>query len=173
MTELCEQAGVSRATLYQHYETVYDVLQDVEDDYVSGFPEESEAIRELSRQTAANHEEYESLETEYADYIDRTCRLGRILTGPNGDPSYKARIRNHITRVYQEVFEEQLGKGIKTDAVTALFVGARMYSALWWISHNNEVDPAAYSKFITKVSTNMLQASIETVRSDTSDIRPQ
>lgn len=82
--QLCHQAGVSRSTFYAYYESVYDVLQDIEDRIMSeqiAFrytmntegDEVKQGIHEIIQFTMDHLEEYQAL-------------LGRY-----GDPAFKAR----------------------------------------------------------------------------------
>lgn len=38
VNELCEKSGVNRATFYRHYETLQDILQDIEADFIKQLP---------------------------------------------------------------------------------------------------------------------------------------
>ena len=40
VTELTQRAGISRSTFYSYYDSVYDVLQDIEDDFLSHIVDE-------------------------------------------------------------------------------------------------------------------------------------
>lgn len=49
VNELCAEAGVNRATFYRHYETVQDVLQEIEADVIRAMPQPGEKIRSIAQ----------------------------------------------------------------------------------------------------------------------------
>lgn len=49
VNELCAEAGVNRATFYRHYETVQDVLQEIEADVIRSMPQPGEKLRSIAQ----------------------------------------------------------------------------------------------------------------------------
>ena len=45
--ELCEESGINRATFYRHYETLQDILREIEADVIRAMPQPKEKPRNL------------------------------------------------------------------------------------------------------------------------------
>ena len=39
VNELCEESGINRATFYRHYETLQDILREIEADVIRAMPQ--------------------------------------------------------------------------------------------------------------------------------------
>lgn len=88
---LCERAGVGRSTFYAHYDSVYDVFQEIEDDI---FAERERLAHGLRTNTpeglrAGIHETL----TFSRNHLD----VLQPLLGENGDAAFRARWTRTIT----------------------------------------------------------------------------
>ena len=171
VTDLTKKAGVSRTSFYRYFESVYDVLQAIEDDYDEQFPKEFTAVQDLVDLQRGNGDGKESAELGYAEVVARNFRTYRILTSPNGDPSFEPHVRNRVQRIMQQTLESRLGKGLETDVAAVFLTGTRMYLMRWWASHEREVDPVEFSRLSSELTVSTLNAVVETVRGTTTDIR--
>ena len=170
VTELTRAAGVSRRSFYQHFETVYDVLQAIEDDYIDAFPGELKATSDLSEQLR-EHGVASASEEAYAELIARNFRRYRLLTGPNGDASFKPRMRNRITRIMRQALEPELGSGPRTEVAVTMLAGTRMYAMDWWAAHADEVDAVAYSRYVSELTVAAMNAMVGAARTSSQDLR--
>ena len=170
VTELCARAGVSRTSFYRHFDGVYEVLQGIEDAYVDAFPGELRATSDLAGQLRA-HTPASTAEEGYAELIARNFRRYRLLTGPNGDASFKPRMRNRVTRIMRQALEPELGSGPKTDVAVTMLAGTRMSAMDWWAAHATEVDAVAYSRYVSELTVAAMNAMVDAARTSAQDLR--
>ena len=136
--DFVEFAGISRSSFYLYFDSLYDVLQKVEDDFLSGMFSESETAQ------TAKSRQLETFNARFAikvEYIERNKRLLRILLGPNGDPSFSARLVNRYRRIAEESWRGD--QTISRDQVELLseYVAAGQIQALkWWVSSGTGMD---------------------------------
>ena len=170
ITELCKRAGVSRTSFYRFFDSVYDVLQAIEDAYSHEIPGERAATSSLSEHLRpADARDYS--ETEFAEVIAQNFRVYRLITGANGDPSFKARMRNRVTRTMQQALEPALGTGPRAQAAATMLAGTRMYAMDWWAAHATEVDAAAYSRYVSELTVAAMNAMVDAARTSSQDLR--
>lgn len=162
VTDLTKRAGVSRTSFYRYFETTYDVVQAIEDDYDEQFPRELQAVQDLLELGNDTGNGTSPQELEYAQVIVDSFRTYRILTGPNGEPSFEAHMRNRISRIFSQALEAKLGRGPKTEVATAFLTGARMSLLEWWGQHEKEVDPVEFSRYCSAITVSSMRAIADT-----------
>ena len=90
--ELIDRANICRTTFYAHYEDIYDLLSEVENDILS---EIREGLEGLDQAPIRVEEQYPAIEAVVEVYA-RHENLIRLLNGPNGDPGFDARLQDTI-----------------------------------------------------------------------------
>ena len=102
--ELIDRANICRTTFYAHYEDIYNLLSEVENDILS---EIREGLEGLDQAPIRVEEQYPAIEAVVEVYA-RHENLIRLLNGPNGDPAFDARLQDtiyHLTRDLRKVKE--------------------------------------------------------------------
>ena len=131
VTELTQRAGISRSTFYSYYDSVYDVLQDIEDDFLSHIVDERKVGVENNASVIA----------ENFSYIRDNLKTFQIITSANGDPSFEMRLGNRSRRVLSNIALETHSSMTKTQlTIIDEFAKAGKLQVLrWWASHKNEI----------------------------------
>ena len=97
--ELIDRANICRTTFYAHYEDIYDLLSEVEDDILS---EIREGLEGLDQAPIRVEEQYPAIEAVVEVYA-RHENLIRLLNGPNGDPGFDTRLQDTIYDVTRQL----------------------------------------------------------------------
>ena len=97
--ELIDKANICRTTFYAHYEDIYDLLFEVENDILS---EIREGLEGLDQAPIRVEEQYPAIEAVVEVYA-RHENLIRLLNGPNGDPGFDARLQDTIYDVTRQL----------------------------------------------------------------------
>ena len=92
-TELVKCARTCRSTFYNYFDSVYAVLQKIEDDF---FFELEKAIASHATQMKRDNPENIVAETVKFStmYIKKNAKLIRVLTGTNGSLSFISKLKN-------------------------------------------------------------------------------
>lgn len=163
VTEIARQAGVSRTIFYRYFDSVYDVLQELELDYIDGFPSEDSISSDLRSNLIRGQSDGPYMLTRYSCYIADNIRLYRILTSKNGEPSFKPRMHNRIYRIVMGIVGPQLGSNRpETDLIVEYITSAQIGAMDWWAAHDDGVDSESISAFISSMNNNTMKALIET-----------
>ena len=138
VTDFVKFAEISRSSFYMHFDSIYSVVQKIEDDFLSGLTDEDEALRQpIHDREATKPTPFTLMKVEY---IRRNQRLLRILTGPNGDPAFQARMTNRIWRMFKKRYENcvKLTEPEK-KLVCEYLCGGQLNFYRWYASHENEI----------------------------------
>ena len=97
--ELIDKANICRTTFYAHYEDLYDLLGEMENDILS---EIRAGLEVLDQAPIRVEEQYPAIEAVVEVYT-RHENLIRLLNGPNGDPGFDARLQDIIYSVTRQL----------------------------------------------------------------------
>lgn len=131
VSELTREAGISRSTFYVYFESIEDVLQMVEDDFLSHLTDEKDVRKDYDMGTVAAN----------FSYVRDNMDTFETLTGPNGDPYFAMRIGNRSKRVFYNMVSDK--NSPLTDTQLAMIneynQAGKMRVFRWWSEHKNEV----------------------------------
>ena len=95
--ELAELADINRGTFYLHYNDIYDLLAQVEDEM---FVEFNEILDRTMKEGSAGHSPRDVLREVFC-FLERNWDLARVMTGPHGDFSFVNRLKSVVEkRIY-------------------------------------------------------------------------
>ena len=161
VTDIARQAGVSRTIFYRNYDSIFAVLQSLEDAYLELFPSEGTAVFTFLDMSQRGSEDGPYATSEYSRTVSENLRMYRILTGPNGDPSFEARMRNRVRRITHQTLESRLGQGRpEVELMTEYLANAQLSALKWWANHEGEVDAEATSRLIATLNANAMQSLV-------------
>lgn len=143
VTEVTALAGISRSTFYSYYDSIYSVVQDIEDDFIAHFAEEKQVG--LKRD--------EAMILQNFSYVRDNIETFDILSGPNGDPYFNVRLGNRLKRVFYKIAEEHHSQLTDTQiAVICEFSRAgKMQAFHWWHDHKDEVSVKEIIEIISHI----------------------
>lgn len=127
---LCTRSGISRSTFYVNYESVYDVLQDIEDTLIAellGAKQE----RGRSNQMDIREDIHQTLL-----HSMKNLDVLQALMGRYGDGSFKARWARTITRTIRNSGLLESGDSEEWErCITTFLVGGTQQMITNWILH--------------------------------------
>jgi AcrR family transcriptional regulator len=132
VVDLVHHVGVSRSTFYNYFDSIYDVLQKVED----SFFEELES-RVYSSVMQMNYKEYvpasQNLHSASFNFVKDWQKVIRALMGPTGDPAFVARFKHYVQRLVANYcdFAGVDISPVKKEFLSAQTAGASVQILLW------------------------------------------
>lgn len=150
ISALTKKAGISRGTFYNYYDSIYDVLADVEEQLFENMPETKDPDATLSRKARIHNE----LITKLA-YLQAHVSTLRLLIGNHGDPYFQYQLGRFLKPILNEVSNLS---DINQTLLSAALDGARMNILRWWLLHSNQISIEQLADFLT----NFIHALIET-----------
>lgn len=139
--ELIDRANICRTTFYAHYEDLYDLLGEMENDILSDI---RAGLEELDQAPIRVEEQYPAIEAVVAVYAKHE-KLIRLLNGPNGDPAFDAKLQDTIYQLTRDLRKVKEGDAFDEERhrLYSCYVISGGISVLnRMLSANLPIDPA-------------------------------
>jgi AcrR family transcriptional regulator len=152
VVDLLKYCGISKGTFYTYFDSIYSVVQKIEDDYFDKLAVLNEDTNRLTGMASLAS----------ARKLKSVLRVFRALCSPNGDPAFQARLVSHVkNRLKCKFAALPLNISAAETAVIIEYIANGQVCMLkWWAFH--EEDEISLNNFVT-VSQDMLSGSIDTV----------
>lgn len=137
--ELCEDAGINRTTFYKYFGSQYDVLSEIEEEFLSHI---QGALLQIPADPACQ------LDT-ICIYIDNNAELVRLLTDNNVDPDFPGKLFN-LPPIRQMLLEKIGGRYDEQELeyVYAFIVNGGYHLLQKWISGEDRKSPVMIAALI-------------------------
>ena len=153
VTKLAERAGISRSTFYLYFNSIEEVVERIEENYFNAIPVES-----LPGSYTLDEAEWRRYHSKMAGVL----RTFEILTGPNGDPAFRAKLeeRDRQTLERSSTAQFRSAHSIQLELVHEFIHGGKMSATRWWAQHKDEISVNEFSSMIFR----LIQACTKLVR---------
>jgi Transcriptional regulator len=164
VTDIVQQAGISRSSFYVYFDSIYEVLQKIEDNFLNSLPDEKETTKVALSRASRNDSKLGKRELNTYQYIMDNMRIYRILSGPNGEPSFHIRMRNRISRVTSSVISEELHciSDVNKQIIATFFAGGKMAVSDWWAYHANNISVEEMAEITVDLYTKLFNFVLKT-----------
>lgn len=153
VSQVVKVAGVSRGSFYNHYESIYDLLEDVEFQLLDGIPKTSQIQQVLRNKDIVREELIKKLA-----YIQENLTLIRLLTGKNGDPYFQYQLDKFFRPFVQEFEQTKSSQPLKMILTNVALDGARMSIIRWWANHPTGASIEQMANFLTTYIQSVAQS---------------
>lgn len=145
VTELTRRAGVSRSTFYSYYDSIFDVVQAIEDDFLCHIIDEKDVGTDNDM----------SVVSANFSYVRDHLRVFQILLGPNGDPSFTARFGNRSKRILASIADDSRSDLTQTQLtiLDEFSMAGKLRVFQWWAQHKNDVSVNEIIDMLDRVTT--------------------
>ena len=151
VTDLVKYIGIGRSTFYSHFDSIYSVLQAIEDNFISGIPIPDSNLRESLITDR-------KIKTDYLNHLKNNKKAYLVLNGPNGDPSFKVRLGNHSRRVLMSGAAPASLSGHAAKewrAIYEFYQGGNDRLVTWWLTHDDDISISDMVALTEKLMNNI------------------
>lgn len=151
VTELVKYAQVGRSTFYVYFDSVFDVVQRIEDQFIEGMN------RRISLLDTSTNGRYSDTTLASLSYIQDNLDVFCALCGPNGDPSFEARIKSTFFGRFKTRMRS--GKNLSESELQLIWeyqAGGRWGMFKWWAFHQSEIGLSEMAEIVTRTNKNVL-----------------
>ncbi len=135
IAELCEAAKISRRTFYLYYESIYDLLQEVEDNLLSGIVQAGDKSRKTYLLTYDNL--YEFNVSKYTYILEHRDTFLALL-GRYGDVSFRYRYRLQLKNNFENLFKSHQELANYHSDITYYFMASgNEETIIYWLETQN------------------------------------
>lgn len=137
---LTEDLHISRSTFYVYYDSVYGVLQEMEDTFFN----ELQSIAAPFWQYPLDRkyiEEPHPIILRVLEFLDMNRALSFVLWGPHGDPIFQTRCKKMIRNNF---FPDQIAKSLYPDntwLIVSYKVGGHLETLSYWWYKEQDILP--------------------------------
>ena len=144
VTDLAKRAGISRSGFYTYFDSILDVVERLENDYIAGLPDVSTTAETTGQSLRYGQQKLidKAVELSYWTYLHDNMRTYKILSGQNGEPLFRRKLENRFMRVALAIIKASVpgADPLASEAAARYFAGARMAIFDWWSFHSDEID---------------------------------
>ena len=143
VTGLADRAGISRSTFYVYYESTYDVLQHVEEMVIDEFIADPVPADIGRRQLM-----------EISSGLQEKIRFFNVLTGPNGSPSFYAKLAARNRKTLLRVAEELHSSATATElqVINEFTLAGKIRIFQWWAEHEQYVSVSEMAAILDRLN---------------------
>jgi AcrR family transcriptional regulator len=147
VTEICESAGINRATFYAHYSDPFDLLRSIEEEMMSDI---TTGLGDAFSKTSANLQETLTWLFEYISENEEICR---VLISDSSDTSFQVK----VVSMLQERFIDEwtAGKSVTAEEAQYLYTFAAIGSVGMirkWLADGMKRSPCEMAELVVKLS---------------------
>ena len=149
--DLVERAHINRSTFYAYYDSLYSVLQQIEDDFFAGFAGSASLTAE-SRYL----EDSSPIIVKNLDYFKASAPTLQALLGNYGDPAFQARF-TRLLCLQLEKFSPGLKNATGKSKVIRDYIAAGQLSTLKILSFSrDELDSEELARMVHIIAKTLL-----------------
>jgi hypothetical protein len=155
VTELVKYANISRSSFYTYFNSIYQVVQKIEDDFIAGLPDERSVF--LSGIKTGN---YDALLSRLK-YLKENAGILRALLGSNGDPTFLSKLIHQTDKTLRKLPKNAdiNLSDVETKLIIENIAGGTWQMYKWWVFHEEEIGIEDLTKLMRKLHTQALRFS--------------
>jgi AcrR family transcriptional regulator len=154
VTEIVERARINRSTFYAHYLDKFDLLEKIEEGFLSGIKKILQDVPIDIFLHSGNSKELEISLGRFARHIRYNGNILSLLISDKGDPAFITKLRDLI---YNEWSEKNVSAKLSVPCEYAIpaLVGMVTGLIVEWVNGEFKETPEGFVEIITKFVSNM------------------
>ncbi len=135
--EIIDPLEISRSTFYLYYDSIFSVLQEIEDEFFDGMAKLSGEMRSYLPNNKYLSEPHPCI-VKTLSFMRDNKETAKVLWGPYGDQMFRNRCRNMVQEAF---FPEYIYDDIKADETPywiSFMIGGHLDLINFWISNDCE-----------------------------------
>lgn len=134
---LAAKTGISRSSFYYYYDSVYEIADEIEEEFIRGLGMENELVVQVFR-TSGPEKTKENIH-HVLEYVSKNLQMIRVLSGPNGDPSFQEKLHTRLKNISQVIYSVSKLSPAKIEVLTEAAAAEQWYVYKWWANHEDEI----------------------------------
>ena len=148
--EVADLAGFNRGTFYLYYKSIYDLLQKTEQELLEDFSKRVEYHIKLYYGEINNPDE--KVFQEMQENFLKNSDYFKVLNGENGDPRFKAKMKNIVKDAYRKHLNIESGKRVSMfEYLLEYLVEANTSIIQYWLENREKDNPRVTIKDIGEI----------------------
>jgi len=132
VTALANRAHIDRTTFYIYYDSLYDVLQQMEDNYLDGL------VAGMQQDERYLHEPSPGM-LKNLNYAKQNLDILRLLLGPHGDSTFHSRMMRVLRQSYRAATKRTPHSDTYYRMIEEFFIAGEQGLFRYWVSHSTDI----------------------------------
>jgi len=152
--DICDKADVGRSTFYAHYESQFDLLEQIQTECLSVFEEKmmNQPLRKLSKQEITNKFE------KVFEYIAENSHSIQTLLSENGDISFQKKVIrdliNYLKKAKKHFPDNSINEEIR-ECYSIFIVYGSIALVQNWLKNNMHIPVSELAKLFVSLTSDM------------------
>lgn len=160
--QVCEEAGYSRATFYQHFHDLYEVLETIETAQLDGM---AACVQACLGSLAGDHRKLARLSAlkDVIAYYERNKRYVDVLLGTKADPRFVLKLKNRLKPLWRSYVVRSRAdhSEAEIDLVLECTLTGTLFMVSSWLQNPGDVSKGRMGRLIYDVAIRDVSRRIE------------
>ncbi len=147
--DIVKRAKINRTTFYRHYQDKFDLL----DRYIQAvneLPDQSPGSGSPAGSQSVIEKAIQGL-VRVIEHVHRHARFFRVMLGPNGDPSFAAKVRQNIQKRIRRLLPEALQSDRSADLYLNYVSSGAVGVLSWWLENEMPYSPEQMVTILSRI----------------------
>jgi AcrR family transcriptional regulator len=152
---LTEKAKINRGTFYLHYKDKYDLLEQCEEEVLTGIVTIVQTIDPKLALSFTSQEEPFPVFVQLFEYFRDNSAFLKVILGPKGDPSFQLKLKEMIKKMIPTILFQTLNKEdlkVPFDFFIAYVAAAHLGVIQHWLDSGMEKSPREMTLILAKMT---------------------
>ncbi len=146
--DLAKRATVARSSFYFYFDSVFSVLDHLENEFIRGISDEYATIYKLGVKKSGRISTQDTIRPTI-EYVGQHLREFRILSGPNGSRSFQDKLLQRAENVGIVLYCDGSIPTYEVMLRLNIMAGAQWYLYRWWANHEDQVSTEDILRFVS------------------------
>ncbi len=138
--KVCENAGVTRSTFYFYFQSIYDLLESIENELEEGLSTYFETYNR-HKLLADDSSPYMSTSRWFAFCMENANYLTAVM-GPHGDPAFEYRIRQKLKKDINSMMDsDNMPNDNLRKYIAEYMASATIALVRYWLENGSDLSP--------------------------------
>jgi AcrR family transcriptional regulator len=151
VSHLVENAQIARSTFYLYFDSIFAVVQKIEDDFIDGM-----LVADIEGSRTFNEAAVCDAISANIAHLKTNIDVVRALMGDNGDPAFQARLINRSRRLMKERFPSLSDfSDIEKRLTFEYFIAGQWSMVKWWVFNEDVISEKDFCLLVGKLICQM------------------
>ncbi|MDN3020142.1 TetR/AcrR family transcriptional regulator [Paenibacillus sp. BSR1-1] len=153
--DLTEKASINRGTFYLHYRDKYDLLEQSEEEIISGIRQLVNNIKPKEAVSFTSQDEPFPIILKLFEYFQENASFMKVILGPKGDAAFQGKMKELIKKTFFQKIAEDLKIEemlVPADYLISYVSSAHLGVIQHWLQSGMEKSPREMTLILTKMT---------------------
>lgn len=148
--EITDKAGLNRGTFYIHYQDIYDLLDEIEDEIIEGLNKQFSKLKDFSFQSN-DLNVLRGILIQALEYVRERSRYFKALLGANGSPSFLKKLKKVAKLSFLDKLKAESRIGEFNEYLIEYIVSANVGVIVYWLETGMKISAEELTNLMSKI----------------------